>query len=78
MRVNLKCFAGLSELYACDYRESTALDLPEGSGLCEVQASLGISDDEVSIVFINGKISNHDDVLRHGDNVTLVPATGGM
>ena len=78
MKVNLKCFAGLSEKYGCDYRASTALDLPDGSGVRDVTQLMGIPEDEVSLIFVNGKISNTDRALSNGDSLTLIPATGGM
>ena len=78
MKVNLKCFAGLAEQYACDYHTSTVPELPDGSGVRDVTQMMGITEDEVNLIFVNGKISNADRALRNGDNLTLVPATGGM
>ena len=78
MRVNIKCFAGLSKRHDCDYRTAIELDVPEGGNVRDAAKSLGIGDDEVKFVFVNGKRFGMGAPMADGDNVTLVPATGGM
>jgi sulfur carrier protein ThiS len=78
MKVNMKCFAGLSKRYECDYRKTNELDVPESGSVNDAVRSLGIRDDEVKLVFVNGRLTGRSKPLSDGDQVTLVPATGGM
>lgn len=78
MRINLKCFANLAEQYACDHEVSTTVEIDEKTTVDKVMSKSGISRNDVKIVFVNGKIAGFEQTLENGDNVTLVPATGGM
>lgn len=78
MRVNLKCFADLAERYTCDYQVTTTMDMTEGSTVGKLMNASGIPNEDVKIVFVNGKISGVGQPLKDGDRITLVPATGGM
>ena len=78
MRINLKCFSDLAERNDCDYRSATAIDLADGSTVKKVMDISGVTENDVKIVFVNGKISDMKQSLNDGDDVTLVPATGGM
>jgi sulfur carrier protein ThiS len=78
MKINLKCFADLAERYACDYKSSVPVELSEGSKVSHVMETSGIPEKDVRIVFVNGQVTGMNKPLRHGDRVTLVPATGGM
>ena len=77
MKINVKCFAGLADQYECDYRKTMELDVPEAGNASDAVRSLGIGEDEVELVFVNGKITGKNKRLWNGDRVTLVPATGG-
>jgi sulfur carrier protein ThiS len=78
MNVNLKCFADLADRFDCTYHETKTMSVAHGATVENVMSASGISEDDVKIVFVNGKISGVDQSLRDGDRVTLVPATGGM
>jgi sulfur carrier protein ThiS len=78
MKVNLKCFADLAERFDCDYREARSVDLSDGATVNHVMERSGIPENDVRIVFVNGQVAKSNRHLRHGDRVTLVPATGGM
>ena len=78
MKVNLKCFADLAERYECDYRSSVGVELSDGARVHHVMEMSGIPEKDVRIVFVNGQVTGLNKPLRHGDRVTLVPATGGM
>ena len=78
MKVNLKCFANLAEKYTCDYQVTTTMDMTEGSTVEKLMNASGIPQEDVKIVFVNGKISGVGHPLNDGDRITLVPATGGM
>ncbi len=78
MKVNVKCFATLAEAEACDYRETTAHDVPEGATVRVLAAALNIKPEDVKLVFVNGKGGSLDTVLKEGDQVGLAPPSGGM
>jgi molybdopterin converting factor small subunit len=78
MKINLKCFADLSEQYACDHEIITTVAIDDETTVDKMMSKSGISRNDVKIVFVNGKISGFEQTLNDGDDVTLVPATGGM
>jgi len=78
MRVNLKCFADLANQYECSYDQSVELDTSEGTTIRGVLKNSGIPEEKVKISFVNGIITDINQELNHGDNLTLVPPSGGM
>lgn len=78
MRINLKCFADLAEQYACDHEIITTVDIDAETTVDKMMKKTGIAKEDVKIIMINGKISGLEQTLNDGDNLTLVPATGGM
>ena len=78
MKVNLKCFADLSERYECRYDEKTNVEMPEGTTVKSFIMNYGIPYETVKVSFVNGVISDANYQLRDGDDLTLVPAVGGM
>ena len=78
MKIELKCFADLAKYHACDYAESSAIEVPEGARAGDVMRTAGIPQQEVKMVFVNGKIQGPDHLLKDGDRMALAPATGGM
>jgi sulfur carrier protein ThiS len=78
MRIKLKCFADLAERFACGYQAPTSVEAFDGATVETVMRQAGIPQEDVKIVFVNGKIAGPEHQLNQGDRVTLVPATGGM
>jgi len=39
---------------------------------------LNISNEDIKIIFINGKKAGEDSILKDGDRVAFAPAIGGM
>jgi sulfur carrier protein ThiS len=78
MKVNLKCFSNLAEKHDCEYSVEKQVEVSENATVEHVIRDAGIENDDVKVVFVNGKVTETDHALRDGDNVTLVPATGGM
>lgn len=78
MKIELKCFADLAKQYACDYAKGADMEMPGGSTAGDVMRAVGIAQDEVKIVFVNGRIKDPGHLLENGDRLALVPATGGM
>lgn len=78
MKVNLKCFAELSEGDVCDFTGSDQYEISEGDTVESLLDRLGMPKEEIKIIFLNNKIVDFDAVLRDGDQLGLAPAVGAM
>lgn len=78
MKIDIKCFSQLAKKYDCDYRERGTIEIGEDSTVRNAVSTAGIPEEEVKIIFVNGKITGLTQALHSGDLLTLVPATGGM
>lgn len=78
MKIHLKCFAHLAKRFDCDYQMSTSKDVDDGTTIGKLIENSGVPDKDVKIIFVNGRVAGKDQALSDGDNITLVPATGGM
>lgn len=78
MKIELKCFADLAKQYGCSYKAGAELEIPDNSTVVDVMRAGGISQEDVKIVFVNGKIKDPFQLLKNGDRVAFAPATGGM
>ncbi len=78
MNVNIKCFAQLAKEHVCDYKGSTAHELPEEATVNDLIEQLGLPREDIKVIFVNNTIVAAGTVLRNGDNVALAPVTGGM
>ncbi len=73
MRVQVACFASLSGFTPPDGR----MELDAGSTPRDIIHTLGISEKDVKIVFVNGQNAHPDTRLSDNDRVGLFPAIGG-
>lgn len=78
MKVAVKCFATLSNDGTCDYKGATEYDMAEGAKVGELIHKLDIPEDQVNIIFVNGRKGQTDTELKEGDRIGLAPAVGGM
>ena len=78
MKIGLKCFATLADADTCDYKNSTAKTLPDGSTVRKLLIQEAIHEKDVKLIFVNGRKASLDTVLKNGDQVGLAPAVGGM
>jgi len=78
MKVTVKCFATLAETDSCDYRDSTSYELPAGAAVKDLMERVNVDEDQVKLVFINGKKAEASARLTDGDQVGLFPPVGGM
>jgi len=53
------------------------VELPAGSTLVDLVAHLGLPDEEVRMVFVNGRAKALDYGLLDGDEVGIFPPVGG-
>ncbi|MBF0481000.1 MAG: MoaD/ThiS family protein [Desulfovibrionaceae bacterium] len=74
MRVTLKCFATLGR-----FQPENAADFPlkPPETVERLIARLGIPEEEVAVVFVNGVHAPRETLLADGDRVGLFPAVGG-
>ena len=78
MKVNLKCFAKLSESDVCDFTGSNEQEISEAETVGSLISRLGFSQEEVKVTFLNGRIVDFDAVLVDGDQVALAPPQLGF
>ena len=73
MKVTVKLFATLRrDRFGEDLRE-----YPQGITVAEVIRSIGLTEDQVTLVFINGKHAGPGSALAEGDVLALFPPIGG-
>jgi len=78
MKVNLKCFAELSEGDVCDFTGSDQYEISEGDTVENLLDRLGMPKEEIKIIFLNHKIVDFGAVLHDGDQLGLAPPVGAM
>ena len=78
MKVKLKCFAKLSESDVCDFTGSNEQEISEGETVGSLISRLGFSQEEVKVIFLNGRIVDFDAILGDGDQVGLAPPQLGF
>ena len=78
MKVNLKCFAELSEGDVCDFTGSDQYEILEGDTVESLVDRLRMPKEEIKIIFLNHKIVDFDAVLHDGDQLGLAPPVGAM
>lgn len=78
MKVNVKCFAGLTSGETCNYHEATTYEIDSGKNVNDLLSRVDLPSDNVSLVLVNGKKAHTDTALSEGDRVGFFPAVGGM
>ena len=73
--VEIRAFMGLSEFFAKNGWPNPKICAVEGETTgCELLALLGISEDMVEVIFVNGKATVPSSAMIHGgDRVALAP-----
>ncbi|WP_457571244.1 MoaD/ThiS family protein [Desulfovulcanus sp.] len=71
--IEVKCFATLAEYTPPEGQ----MDLSAGQDVAQLIKKLGIPEEEVKIVFVNGKKASLDTKLKDKDRVGIFPAVGG-
>ncbi|GAB6126107.1 MoaD/ThiS family protein [Humidesulfovibrio idahonensis] len=74
MHITLKCFATLSRFSPAN---AEAYDVNAGDTVAAVVARLGIPEEELKLVFVNGVHAPLSTPLAEGDRLGLFPAVGG-
>lgn len=73
MKITVKLFATLRE----GRPPLQTLEFPEGKGVVEVIRALNIPEQEVALIFVNGRHADPEDRLKDGDTLALFPPVGG-
>ena len=78
MKVDVKCFAGLTGGETCNYHDATTYELENGNNVNDLLDRVDLPSEKVSFVMVNGKKANTETGLSEGDRVGFFPAVGGM
>jgi len=78
MKINVKCYATLSDDAACNFRAPLPVELTGSATVKDAMTTLGIPEKDVKLMFVNGRISSSGTPLADGDGVGLFPPVGGM
>lgn len=78
MKINLRCFSKLSAGDVCDYNDGDERKISEGETVKSFIDTLGFRQDDIKLVFVNGRVVDFDTVLNDGDRVGLAPPQLGM
>jgi molybdopterin converting factor small subunit len=70
MKIFVKTHANLGSL-------NKYLEVKEDIPVRQLLSKIGISEDLVFLIIINGKKSDLDSVLKEGDSLSLFPSIGG-
>ena len=73
MQIEIKCFATLADFTP----EGGVMDVKDSATIRDVMEVLGVKEEDVKIMFINGKHESFESVLKEGDRLGLFPAVGG-
>jgi len=57
--------------------EPLRLDVPVGATVGEAAQTLGLTQDAIHLIFVNGALARMERVLEADDRVALFPAIGG-
>jgi molybdopterin converting factor small subunit len=73
MRVTVKLFATLQKGRAGE----EALELSPSTTVGQAMSAIGIPEDQVTLIFLNGRHAKTGEELSDGDTLALFPPVGG-
>jgi Mut7-C ubiquitin len=73
MEISIKCFAGLAKAHACDYTQTHRQRVRPNTRVIDLVASLHLPQHDVGGVMVNGQEASWNQMLRHGDQLVLIP-----
>ena len=78
MKVQLKLFATFRQYLPAEAKGSTVeLDVPSGTRVSELLATVGMAPQESPMILVNGRGIDSDRILVEGDVVAVFPAMAG-
>ena len=57
--------------------EAMSVELPEDATVAQLVSKLGLPEEQVKVVFVNGTVRKADHCLTDGDEVGVFPPVGG-
>ena len=73
MKITLKLFA----TFRVGRFKAQERDYPEGTNCRRVVADVGLNEEELGVVLVNGRHAPLEQRLREGDTLSLFPLVGG-
>ncbi|WP_319407373.1 MoaD/ThiS family protein [uncultured Desulfosarcina sp.] len=79
MKINVKCFASLSNDDTCRHDQPISITIGEDNAtIGNLIDHVRVPEKEIATVFVNGRRVGRDGRLADGDRVAFVPAVGGV
>jgi molybdopterin converting factor small subunit len=79
MNISVKCFSSLHNGDTCRHdRDHTVSLSSETSTVKTLADHVRVPEQDIALVFVNGRRAEIDNHLADGDRVAFVPAVGGM
>ena len=76
--VEVKLFATLRRQFPdLKVGEAMSVELPEDATVAQLMKELGLPEEQVKVVFVNGIVQKGDHGLMDGDEVGVFPPVGG-
>jgi sulfur carrier protein ThiS len=76
--VQVKLFATLRRFRPeLEVGEAFAVELPTGATVADLMREIGLPEDEVRLIFVNGLFRESDHVLGNDDELGIFPPVGG-
>ncbi len=73
MKITVKLFATLR-----DQRfDKSDINCPEGASVSDILKIIKLAEDEVAIIFLNGRHAEFDDIINENDTLAFFPPIGG-
>ena len=73
MQITVKLFA----TFRNDRFKAAQQELPPDTACRTIMLSLGLTEEEIGVVLVNGRHATLDQVLNEGDTLSLFPLVGG-
>ena len=78
MKVEVRVFATLRRyLPDLGIGEPKVMEVPEGTTLDDIRASLNLPADEVKVIMRNNRQAEPEELAQNGDRITYIPAVAG-
>ena len=78
MKIEIRLFASLARFMPDkSIKKPYTMEIQEGTTIRDVFKSIGVPEDAVKLIFLNGLHATGDRVLKDGDKVGVFPPLGG-
>jgi molybdopterin converting factor small subunit len=78
MKIAVKLFASLARFMPDkNIKKPYIIEIQKGTTISDVFKSIGIPEDAVKLIFLNGLHATTDQILKDGDKLGVFPPLGG-